>query len=148
MFTKKDHIKVLAKNVVSRLEQDEAIALNPRTRQMVYQDLFTKISPYILSDEEVREKIINQLGQKADELSDTGVTESDQFKAAKTVLMNKIGDNAVHGLYYQIPVKNVAVLVVQFLMSHNQVEEVYLSDDELEKTIVDFFKKFDSSQLH
>ena len=148
MFTKKDHIKVLAKNVVSRLEQDEAIALNPRTRQMVYQDLFTKISPYILSDEEVREKIITQMGQKADELSDTGVTESDQFKAAKAVLMNKLGDNAVHGLYYQIPVKNVAILVVQFLMSHNQVEEVYLSDDELEKTIVDFFKKFDSSQLH
>lgn len=148
MFTKKEHIRVLAKNVVSRLEQDESIALNPRTRQMVYQDLFSKISPYILSDEEVREKILSQLGQKADELSDSGSAESDQFKAAKAVLMNKVGENAVHGLYYQIPVKNVAVLVVQFLMSHNQVEEVYLSDDELEKSIVDFFKKFDPSQLH
>ena len=148
MFTKKEHIRVLAENVVSRLEQDESIALNPRTRQMVYQDLFSKISPYILSDEEVREKILSQLGQKADELSDSGSAESDQFKAAKAVLMNKVGENAVHGLYYQIPVKNVAVLVVQFLMSHNQVEEVYLSDDELEKSIVDFFKKFDPSQLH
>ncbi len=148
MFTKKDHIKVLAKNLVSRLEQDESIALNQRTRHMVYQDLYVKLNPYILSDEEVREKILTQLGQKAEELTDAGATESDQFKAAKAVLMNKIGENAVHGLYYQIPIKNVAVLVVQFLMSHNQVEEVYLSDDDLEKSIVDFFKKFDSSQLH
>ncbi len=148
MLTKKDHIKVLAKNVVSRLEQDQSIALNPRTRQMVYQDLYVKISPYILSDEEVREKIITQLGQKAEALTDSGAAETDQYKAAKAVLMNKLGQNAVNGLYYQIPVKNVAILVVQFLMNHNQVEEVFLSDDELEKSIVDFFKKFDSSQLH
>ena len=110
--------------------------------------MYVKLNPYILSDEEVREKILTQLGQKSEALTDTGLAESDQYKAAKAVLMNKIGENAVHGLYYQIPIKNVAVLVVQFLMSHNQVEEVYLSDDDLEKTIVDFFKKFDSSQLH
>lgn len=148
MFTKKDHIKVLAKNVVSRLEQDESIALNPRTRQMVYQDLYTKLSPYILTDEEMRDKILTQIGQKAEALEDSGHSESDQYKAAKSVLMNKLGENAVNGLYYQIPVKNVATLVVQFMMSHNQVEEVYLSDDDLEKSIVDFFKKFNPEQLH
>ena len=148
MFTKKDHIKVLAKNVVCRLEQDESIALNPRTRQMVYQDLYTKLSPYILTDEEVREKILAQLGQKAQALEDSVATESDQYKAAKSVMMNKLGENAVNGLYYQIPIKNVATLVVQFMMSHNQVEEVYLSDDDLTQSIVDFFKKFNPEQLH
>ena len=148
MFTKKDHIKVLAKNIVSRLEQDESIALNPRTRQMVYQDLYTKLSPYIITDEEMREKILAQLGQKAEALEGSEATESEQYKASKAVMMKKLGENAVHGLYYQIPIKNVATLVVQFMMSHNQVEEVYLSDDDLEKSIVDFFKKFNPEQLH
>ena len=148
MFTKKDHIKVLAKNIVSRLEQDESIALNPRTRQMVYQDLYTKLSPYIITDEEMREKILAQLGQKAEALEGSEATESEQYKASKAVMMNKLGENAVHGLYYQIPIKNVATLVVQFMMSHNQVEEVYLSDDDLEKSIVDFFKKCNPEQLH
>ena len=146
MQTKKEHIKTLTKNLTLRLEQDEAIALNPRTRQMVYQDLNTKLAPYILTDEEIREKILNQLGQKAESLEN--FSESDQYKAAKTVMMNKLGENAVNGLYYQIPIKNVATLVVQFLMSHNQVEEVFLSDDELEKAIVEFFKKFNPEQLH
>lgn len=148
MFTKKEHIKVLAKNVVTRLEQDEAIALNPRTRQMVYQDLYSKLSPYILTDEEIREKILTQLGQKAESLTDSGATESDQFKAAKAVLMNKFGENAVSGLYYQIPVKDIALMVAKFLMSHGQVEDVFPSDEELEKTIVDFLKRFNPEQLH
>ena len=148
MFTKKEHVKILAKNVVSRLEQDEAIVLNPRMRQNVYQDLYLKLEPLILTDEEVREKIIHELGQKSESLGDSGAAESDQYKAAKSVIMNKIGENAVMGLYYQRPVKSVANIVSEFLMNHHLVEDVFPSDEELEKTIVDYFKKFNPEQLH
>jgi hypothetical protein len=148
MYTKKEHVKALAKNVVTRLEQDEAIALNPRTRQIVYQDLFLKLESMILTDEEVREKIITQLGLKSDELGETGYTENDQYKAAKSVLMNKVGENAVAGLYYQRPVKMVANEIGMFLMNHNQVEDVFPADDELEKSIVDFLKRFNPAELH
>ena len=148
MFTKKEHVKILAKNVISRLEQDEAIALNPRTRQHVYQDLFLKLEPVILTDDEIREKVLAQLGQKAEALTDSGATESDQFKAAKAAMMNKFGENAVMGLYYQHPIKTVAQNISQFLMNHHQVEDVFPSDEELEKTIVDFLKRFNPSELH
>ena len=148
MYTKKEHVKALAKNLVTRLEQDEAIVLNPRTRQIVYQDLFLKLEAMILTDDEIREKVIGQLGLKAEELGETGYTENDQYKAAKNVLMNKLGENAVSGLYYQRPVKMVANEIGMFLMNHNQVEDVFPSDEELEKSIVDFLKKFNPSQLH
>ena len=148
MFTKKEHVKIIAKNVVSRLEQDEAIVLNPRMRQNVYQDLFLKLEPLILTDEEIREKIISELGQKAESLSDTGLAESDQYKAAKAVIMNKLGENAVMGIYYQRSIKAVANIVSEFLMNHHLVEDVFSSDEELEKTIVDFFKKFNPENLH
>ena len=148
MFTKREHIKVLAKNVVSRLEQDEAIVLNPRTRQMVYTDLHLKLEAMILTDEEIREKILSQLGLKAEELGETGYTENDQYKAAKSVIMSKLGENAVSGLYYQQPVRNVAQQIGNFLMNHGQVEDVFPSDDELEKAIVDFLKRFNPAQLH
>ena len=148
MFTKKDHLKALAKNAVSRLEQDQAIALNPRTRQMVYQDLFLKLEALVLTDEDIREKIITELGQKSEQLGETGQTESDQFKAAKAVLMAKFGENAVAGLYYQRPVKTVAQEIARFLMNHAQVEEVFPSDEELEKSIVDFLKRFNPDLLH
>jgi hypothetical protein len=148
MFTKKDHLKALAKNTVSRLEQDQAIALNPRTRQMVYQDLFLKLEALVLTDEDIREKILSELGQKAEQLGEAGQTESDHYKAAKAVLMAKFGENAVAGLYYQRPVKVVAQEIARFLMTHTQVEEVFPSDEELEKSIVDFLKRFNPDLLH
>jgi hypothetical protein len=148
MQTKKEHVKILAKNVVMRLEQDEAIAVNPRTRQLVYQDLFLKLEPLILTDEDIRAKIIAQLGLKAEELGETGYTENDHYRAAKAVLMTKHGENAVSGLYYQIPVKSVAQQIGQFLMKHAQVEDVFSQDEDLEKSIVQFLKRFAPEQLH
>ncbi|MBS1960048.1 MAG: DUF507 family protein [Bdellovibrionales bacterium] len=148
MFTKREHVKVLAKNVVSRLEQDQSILLNPRTRNNVYQDLYLKISPFVLTDEEIRERVLKDIGLKAEELSESAYTESDQYRAAKNVLMGKIGENAVAGLYYQQPVRNVAQMIGHFLMNHLHVEDVFSSDEELEKVVVDFLKKFNPAQLH
>ncbi len=148
MTTKKEHIKALAKAVVSRLEQDQAIALNPRNRQMVYQDLFLKLEPVVFTDEDIRERVIAQLGLKSEELGETGYTENDQYRAAKSVLMSKLGENAVSGLYYQLPIKNVAREIGSFLMRHTQVEEVFPADEELEKSIVQFLKRFAPDQLH
>jgi hypothetical protein len=148
MFTKKDHLKALAKNAVSRLEQDQAIALNPRTRQMVYQDLFLKLEALVLTDEDIREKVLAEIGLKSEQLGETGQTENDQYKAAKAVFMAKFGENAVAGLYYQRPVKTVAQEIARFLMTHTQVEEVFPSDEELEKTIVEFLKRFNPDLLH
>jgi hypothetical protein len=148
MFTKREHVKILAKNVVSRLEQDETIALNPRMRQNVYQDLFSKIESYILTDEDVRKRVLEKLGQNAEELKESDQAESDQYKAAKSVVMNQVADNAVAGLYYQIPLKTLAQMIGQFVMAHSYVEDVFLSDEEMEKSVVDFLKRFQPDQLH
>ena len=148
MFTKKEHVKILAKNVVSRLEQDQAIVLNPRDRQVIYDDLFTALAPQILTDDEVRVQILAQLGLKADTLVESGANESDQYKAARNVIMSKVGENAVMGLYYQKSIKSIALQIAQFLMNHKAVEDVFPSDEELEKTIVDFLKRFNPEQLH
>src|SRR5258708_3833349 len=133
MYTKREHVKVLAKNVVSRLEQDESIVLNPRMRQMVYQDLYQKIAPYVVTDEEIRERVLKELGMKAEQLADSRANESDQFKAARSVLLNKIGENSVMGLYYQQPIKHMAQMIGKFLMGHTQVEDVFRPTKSLKK---------------
>ena len=148
MFTKREHVKILSKNVISRLEQDEAIVLNARMRQNVYQDLYQKIASYIYTDEDIRQKVIEKLGKNAEALGETDAAESDQYKAAKSVIMAQLGENAVEGLYYQQPLKNIAQAIGQFVMSHTFVEDVFLSDEDLEKTVVDFLKKFKPDQLH
>ena len=148
MFTKRAHVKILAKNVMSRLEQDEAIVLKPQMRQNVYQDLYSKIAPVILTDEDVREKVIAQLGVTSEALDESSTTESDQYKTAKKMILQKIGENAVEGLYYQKPIRDLAKSIGEFVMNHESVEEVFLPDEDLEKSVVDFIKRFKPDQLH
>ncbi len=148
MFTKRDHVRILAKNVVTRLEQDQAIELNPRTRQNVYQDLYYKLAPMVMTDEEVREKVLEQMGKKAEALDEAQFTESDAYKTAKSMLMARVGENALQGLYYQRPVKMVAEAIAEFLMSHHLVDEVYADDETLHKSILDHLKRFNPENLH
>ncbi len=147
-MTKREHIKILAKNLLLRLEQDGSIAVNPPKRQNCYDALFSKIANLILTEEDVRERVHAQLGAKAEDLAGNDSSESDQFRAAKAVLVARIGDHEVHKLYYQRPLKDVGTLVCDFLMTTADIEEVFASDEDLEKSTVDFLKKFDPAQLH
>jgi hypothetical protein len=148
MFTKKDHVKILAKNIVIRLETDQAIVLNPRDRQAISDDLYATLAPQILTDDEIRAKILAEMGLNADTLIESGANESDQYRAAKNVIMSKVGENAVLGLYYQKPIRTIAIQIAAFLMKHKFVEDVFSSDEELERALVDFLKRFNPEQLH
>lgn len=147
-MTKRDHIKALTKNLLLRLEQDDALVLNPRSKSETAQALYDKVSAFVLTDEDIREKAIDSLGKNSDALAESDFSETDQYRAAKAVILSQIGDNAVRGIYFQKPIKEVADSVVSFVMSHSGVEDVFAEDAELEKRIVDFIKKFDPSQLH
>lgn len=133
---------------MNRLEQDEAIVLKPQMRQNVYHDLYSKIAPIILTDEDVREKVIAQMGLTSEALDESSTTESDQYKTAKKMILQKIGENSVEGLYYQKPIRDLAKSIGEFVMSHESVEEVFLTDEDLEKSVVDFIKRFKPDQLH
>jgi hypothetical protein len=147
-MTRKEQVRALAKNVLLRLEQDGSIALNPLTRQTAFDQLYGQISQVIWTDEDIREKVIRQLGDKAGMLEGNDATESEQFRAAKAVLLARVSDHVIHGLYYQRSVKEVASFICVYLMKVKEVEEVFLSDEELEKTIVEFLKRFDPAHLH
>lgn len=148
MFTKKEHVKALAKNMLLRLEQDEALAILPQDRQEAFTALFQLLSPLVLTDEEVRAKVIQRLGMSAEALSDSSATESDQYRAAKSVILSEIGENAVLGLYYQTPIKSLAEQIKKFLMKRPEIDEVFWDDLQLERKIVDFIKQFNPESLH
>jgi len=145
-MTKKEHVRTLAKNVLLRLEQ--AIALNPAKKQTAFDNLYHQLAQVILTDEDVRDRVLRQLGENAEALQANQATESDQFKAAKAVLLARIGDHVIHGLYYQRSVKEVSQFITHFLMKVSEVEDVFSSDDEIERAVVEFLKRFDPAQLH
>ena len=148
MSTNRDTVRLLCKSIINRLENRKAITFPPRLRQIVQDELFDLVGPYIVSEQEVRERALTRMGARADQLSETSFTESDQFKAAKAVVKASLGDDILNGFYFQKPLKAIAQSVVSYLMRSSHIEDVFESDEDLERQLVEIVQKFDAAELH
>jgi len=148
MATQRETVSLLCKSILNRLENQKAIQFAPRLRQIVQDELLALVGPYILTDQDVRERALAKLGAKAEALSDSSATETDQYRAAKAVVREQVGDDELNGFYFQRPIKVLALSIVQYLMRSSHIDDVYESDEDLEKKIVDTVRHFDVTALH
>jgi hypothetical protein len=147
-MTQRDTVRLLCKSIVTRLENQKAITFPPRLRQIVQDEVFGLVGPYIMTDQDIKEKALARMGVKAEALQETGMAESDQFKAAKAVVRGTLGDDELNGFFFQRPLKEIAGIIVQYLMRSSHIDDVYETDEDLEKQIVDVVKKFNPADLH
>ena len=148
MTTQKETVRLLCKSIVTRLENNKSISFPPRLRQVVQDEVFGLVGPYILSEEDMKEKALARMGAKSEALQESGLSESDQFKTAKAMVKSQFGDHELNGFYYQKPLKEIANTIAQYFMRSSHIDDVYETDEDLEKLIVDVAKKFDAAQLH
>jgi Protein of unknown function (DUF507) len=148
MATNRDTVRLLCKSIINRLENRKAITFPARLRQIVQDELFELVGPYIVSEQEIREKALARMGAKAEQLQETSFTESEQYKAAKALVKSTLGDDVLNGFYFQKPLKSVAESIVAYLMRSSHIEDVFESDEELERQLVEIVQKFDPAQLH
>jgi hypothetical protein len=146
--TKKETVRQLCKSIVTRLENNKSIAFPVRLRQIIQDEIYGLVGPYILTDEDLRERTVARIGAKAEMLENTTFTDSDQFKAAKAVIRGTFGDDELNGFYFQKPLKTVASTITQYLMRSSHIDDVYDTDEDLEKLIVETTHKFDPANLH
>jgi hypothetical protein len=148
MSTQKETLRLLCKSIVSNLENRKSISFPARLRQIVQDEVHGLIGPFILTDEDLRERVLAKMGAKADMLQDTTFTESEQFRAAKSVVRNSFGSDELNGFYFQKPPKMVANTIVQYMMRSSHIDDVYETDEDLELQIVEIVKKFNPKDLH
>lgn len=146
--TRRDTVRLLCKSIITRLENQKSVAFPPRLRQIVQDELFDLVGPYILTDEDLRERTLAKIGSKTEALQETHFSESDQYKAAKALVKTTFGDDELNGFYFQKPLKTVAQMVSQYLMRSSHIDDVYESDEDLEHMVVEVVKKFDAANLH
>lgn len=139
---------MLCKSIVTRLENRKAIEFPPRLRQVVQDEIFSLVGPYILTDEDLREKTIAKIGSSREQLEDAQFTESSQYKAAKAVVRRSFGDDELNGFYFQKPLKTVARTIAEYFMRSSHIDDVYETDDNIEHQIVEMIQKFNPSELH
>jgi hypothetical protein len=147
-FTKRETVHQLCRSIVTRLENRKAISFPVRLRQIIGDEVFHLIGPFILTDEDMRDRTLAKIGAKADVLSDAQFTESVQYKTAKALVRQSFGDDELNGFYFQKPLKAVAETIVQYLMRSSHIDDVYETDEDLEQQIVEVVQKFNPADLH
>lgn len=148
MVTQKETVRNLCKSIITRLENRKSISFPPRLRHIVQEEVFNLVGPFILTDEDLREKTLVRIGASTNSLHDTTFTESEQYKVAKSIVRGTFGDDVLNGLYFQRPLKMIATTIVEYCMRSSNIDDVYESDDELEHQIVDIIRRFNPSELH
>jgi hypothetical protein len=58
------------------------------------------------------------------------------------------GDDELNGFYFLKPLKFVAGSIVSYLMRSSSIDEVYETDEDLEKMIVEIVKTFNPANAH
>lgn len=148
MYTQRENVKHLCKSIITRLENEKSISFPPRLRQIVQDELYGMIGPYIMTDEDVRAKALEKMGARAEMLSDTAFTEGEQFKAAKAIVRKSFGDDTLNGFFFIKPLKTVALMVGEFLMRSSHIDDVYESDEDIQKQVVEIVQKFKPENAH
>jgi isopentenyldiphosphate isomerase len=148
MNTTRETVKVLCKKIISRLENDKAITFHPRLRQVVQEELYNLIGPSIMTEEDLRERSLAKLGIKASELQDTQFTETDQYRAAKAVIRKSFGDDVLNGFYFQKNLKSISEMITEYLMRSSHIDDVFETDEVLQKQIVEIVQKFGPNDMH
>src|ERR1700761_1248403 len=115
-FTKRETVHQLCRSIVTRLENHKAISFPVRLRQIVGDEIFHLIGPFILTDEDIRDKTLAKIGAKASVLEHSQFTDSAQYKTAKAMVRQAVGEHELNGFYFQKPIKAVAETIVQYLM--------------------------------
>jgi hypothetical protein len=148
MSTRKDSVRLLCKSIVTKLENKKSISFPPRLRQIVQDEIQHLVGPYILTEEDLRERALAKVGGKADLLNDSNFTEGDAFKAAKAVVRSTFGDDELNGFFFQKPLRTIAKTMSEYFMRSSHIDDVYETDEDLEKQIVETIQKFDLSEVH
>lgn len=148
MSTERETVKLLCKSIVTRLENTKAIAFPARLRQVVSDEVFGLVGPYILTDEDIRDRALAKMNVRTEVLQDSTFTQSEAYRAAKSVVRGTLGDDELNGFYFQRPVKNVAQSIAQYLMRSSHIDDVFESDEDLEKFIVDTVRHFNPANVH
>jgi hypothetical protein len=147
-YTTKETVKLLFKSIITRLENKKLVMFMPQKRNDIVDEAYGVLAPFVLSEEDLRELAMSKMKSNSSALSESGASESQQFRTAKSMLKEPLTENEMNGFYFQESLKSVSDRVSAFLMKSKNIEDVFGSDEEIGLAVVDIIKKFNPRDLH
>ena len=148
MLTSKDTVKVLSKSVLIRLENQKIIELDPSVRQTVVSEIYDVLKNLILTEQDIREQALEKIGESSNLLNDIDLNDNVKYKAARASVKNSFGDDVLNGMYFQKNLRDISKILISYFMKSDYIDEVFETDEEIEKKIISIIKHFDPSKVH
>lgn len=145
--TNHQSLKLLSKSILNKLDNRKFIAFNPRTRGDLQDQLYRRLSGQVLTEEDITNQVRAQVAVASEALSEQSITESDAFQSQKRAIKSRLSDNELHGFYFQGSLRTVCSDVCKFLFDSSLVEDVFESDDEIQRLVLDTIQSFDESKI-
>ena len=146
--TKRETVKNLFKSIVTRLSKDGAIEFPARLRQVVQDELYDLLGNHILTDQDLHERTLTKIGSSAEALLDAQLAESPQYRTARSIVRKGFGDDELNGFYFQKSLKVLAEQMSGYFMRSSHIDDVFETDEELGRQIVEEIKRFNPDHAH
>jgi hypothetical protein len=146
--TKRETVKILFKSIVTRLANDGSIEFPARLRQVVQDELYDLLGNHILTDQDLHERTLQKIGASAEAVQDAQLADSPQYRTARSIVRKGFGDDELNGFYFQKTLKSLADQMAAYFMRSSHVDDVFETDEELGRQIVEEIKRFNPDRAH
>ena len=147
MGTTHQSLRVLGKSILSRLENNKYIIFNPTKRNELQDSLYSELVKWIITDEDIVTQVRDQVASRTEQLNDYSITETEAFKSRRAAIRKEVNDNELHGFYFKGTLRDVCINVGKFLFKTPIVEDVFESDENIHKLVMDTIRKFDEGKI-
>lgn len=146
--TDRETVKLLCKKIVSRLENEKMIEFEADSRQNVVDDVYEQVGQLIFTEEDLQLKTLESMGYRSDDVVDPEFVKSDQFRTARSMVRKTFGDDVLNGFYFQKNLREIGFAICKYLMDSSRIEDVFESDENINKKVVEIIRRFNPSQMH
>lgn len=145
--TNKHSLKTLANLLLSRMENRKYLLFNPKDRSVIQAELLEFLPNFLLSEEALNEEVRGAVTSRSGEISDANFSETEAYQSQKRALKSKYSDNAIAGFYLKTSLRQACKEIADFLFDNSHVEDVFESDEVLQKLVQETITNFDESQI-
>ncbi|MEW6057769.1 MAG: DUF507 family protein [Bdellovibrionota bacterium] len=132
---------------MNKLENNKYIVFNSKDRTLLQDDLFKRLTQSIVTEEDLNEQVRSQVARASEAISEQNLTETEAYQSQKRAIRSKLADNEVQGFYLHKTLRAVCEDVCKFLFDSRFVEDVFESDEAIQKLVMETIQKFDESKL-
>lgn len=147
MTTNHTSLKNLAKSILNKLENRKFIVFDPKKRGELQQELYERLGCLIITEEDINNEVRGQVASVSDAINDENITETDAYQSQKRAIKSRLSENEVQGFYLKEMLRDVCADCVKFLFDSSYVEDVFESDEVLQKLIMETIQAFDESKI-